>query len=1225
MQEPPTAAQTEAIKPVQQKPQPQAEPKVPQEEIKPVAAETTEIIGQSLTEIKLDEIEEAEETSYEIDTIIEDEEIEDQIEEITGESFDEEFPDTIKEDDSSINELVRFAVMSVEIVNFFSLAESLDKNTLESVKNKVWGITKKAAINASEDFLEISNNIGFISFAHAENNQQSSIFAVQVAAEIFKMVSVLNQQFEATLHNIVKIKIGIAFNDTEGVSKIERSIASGWSIVVSEEIKKHTEGICSYDTIGPLPIGNQMVTFYKLRVEDSVTTGDNFDYDQPGQREETESTQMRQQPSKYTEETGAPPKVEDKEPIPEVATKTLHKDAIVNNLINACHLADSAGKGELISVIGEDGSGKSTVIRQLKASLPQQSFTWMSVRCNFLEQQMPLAALKDMLRNMFNIPNIIYNKEEAQNVIKEAVESILGPNDQLCYIINSLVIGDEISGLTKNHIVNALITIIKGLAEKSPIIFTIEDLDTIDNTSFEVIETLLEAGILDSKVVMIATYHPNLNFVESKPHLVRILKYSQMALKPLTEENIDEVIRNTIQADIILPDNLKQQLINNTNCVPFAIETAFYLMYELGVIMNTENGFVFNEEATQWELPPNIQEILRHRLHKLSQDNPNAFMILQMASALGPKFTTAMFQDLTQGTKQIEEIVQLLNSLGFLLFEDQNTIVFKHHTIWEIVYYVSIPNESRPQFHMQVLNYLEKVQQSGGRMDLAFLAYQSEMAGKRRRSLNYWNLVANQILALGLNTGYSEVMMRYINLLEESDIPNKADLQLNALEGIAKVVHLTDPELAVQAFRKVLPVREQEGNTPRLLELRGFLSLSLEQLGHWDESIAETQKSLDLLNPQTVPLERAMLLCSQLSPMENMGKIGWIMTNCKDNIFPALEKALKEKSIPEGITEEQLFKTLCNAKISFANALITIGHHESFNIFNDLLPEIQRRGLQDIGLKIYLLNAKAHALRGEIQPAEQILTQTREYLTQMPGINLFSLMWGEAAIYLNLENANWENLTNLIEGARIQAKKLNHYPIIALTKAVRGILYQVQGNYKESLEAFNDLINYASQYKISTYALMGWYYLAVSEMQAKNYDKAENITQRALEIARMPDIYNLYSIVTLNRLLGEIYIRKGDIESSGAPLEDGWKIATELQNHAQVAKVASTIGQMYQELMAHTDQNQKEYADKAYEFMSNALNIFNQLGNQHHAKLVEKAIENLKVVCKVNSIELSTG
>lgn len=1149
----------------------------------------------------------------------EEEEVEDFLREI------EESLDDITEP-ASLKQFVRFAVLSVEMFNFSNLAEKLEKTTLTNLKNKVWTSVKNIASNNGEEFIEFSDSIGVISFTHAETKQQSSISAISVAKEVLKLVNILNKQLMSSMNIEVKIKIGIAFNDAKGVSDLERSLAAGGSIVVSEEIKQDTEGICNYLTIGPLPLGNQMVTFFKYvpteEEESSFIEDIPISKEAPSQKTISKKTEYEKKTKPSEGLPTSPPRVEDKEPIPVLETKNLTRDAILSNLMNVCHLITSSGKGEFCSLIAEDGYGKTSIIKTLKSSLSPQSFTWLIARCDSQQQLMPLGAIRSMLRNYLGLPDIVYNREEARAIIKSAVETTVGSNDQLCYLLNSLILGDEVSGLNKNYIVNAIFTLVKAISEKTTVIMVIEDLDTIDNTSFEILDILIENKVLDLKVLIIATFHPKLNFVESKPHLIKMIKYSQMALKPLELESIDKSIQDIIQSPLVLPDILKQQVNNVSNGAPFVIENALLLMYELGVIVNAGDGPAFNPEASQWELPATLQDILLLRLHRFSQVNPNAFILLQLATVLGPKFSPVMLQDISQTGKHFDENLQALITSNLLLQEDPQTITFKHHILWEIMYYAGITNENRPQYHMQVLNYLERIQQAGGRMDLAYLAYQAELAGKRRKALNYWNLVANQVLTLGLNTGYSETMMRYINILEESDIPNKKDLQISALEGIAKSVYVTDPELATQAFSKVIPLREQEQNIPALIELRGYLCLSLEHLGRWDESVVHINKSLAFVKAETMPLERAVLLASQLNSMESMGKIAWITRTCSKEIFPALDNALKNKQIPEGMTEEQLFRVYCNAKISFANALIALGHGQCFAVFGEIMPEIERRGIQDLALKSYLLNAKGHAIRGEIKSCEQMLLQSREYLAQIPGINNFSLLWHEAACYMNLELGNWEVLSGLLDVLRIHAKKMNSYPVIALTKSCQGLLAQIEGKPKESLETFNDLINYASQYKLTTFALIGWYYIAASEIQSRNYDKAESIIKRAIDVAKMPDVYNINSLVSLNRLLGELYIRKGDIESSGAPLEEAWKNATELQNHSQVAKVAVTIGQMYQELIGKTEDSKQEYAEKAYEFFSNSLNIFNQLGNPYQIKRVEKALENLKFVCKVNSVNI---
>lgn len=1119
-----------------------------------------------------------------------------------------------KQEPQTKPELKRFAVLSIEVINYSALLQKLEANVVNNIKERLWSIIDETITKSGEKLSDTSENTCMASFAHSENKLASSMRAMQAAGQILGQASILNEQLQTVLNTELKLKIGVALNDAEGFSQLERSIASAWSVVVSEEIKEDTQEFCEYDTIGPLPIGNQMITYYKYKI--------------PEQPEQLLNEQMNSMPQTQADGEGNIPESHIhtpsslSEPLPNIQTKISDKNTVVNNLMNICSLTDSTTSGQFVSIIGEDGLGKSSSIRELKASLSPQSFIWLIARCNYQEKNMPLSTIKCLLRNFIGLPDIVHNRPEAKNLIKISLETIPGITEQILQVVYSLLLGEQTTGLNKNHVISTIFTIIRGITEKATAIVVIEDLDAIDNTSMEIIESLLEARLLDLKVVFIATFHPNLNFVETKPNLVKYIKYSQMAIPPLPIEQTPNIIQQIIQSQIEIPDTIMNQIMEASNGVPLITENALFLMYELGVIVNTDQGPVFNQEASQWEAPPNIQEILRLRLHRLSQVNPNAFMIMQLAATLGPKFSPGALKDLSMLGKDFEEQMQFLSSLGYFILEDNNTMIFKHNMMWELMYYSATPSEAKAQNHMHVLNYLEQTVQAGGSVDLPYLAFHAENAGKKRKSLNYWNLVANQILALDISSGYSETMLRYIAILDDCNIPNKQELQVNALEGIGKVSHILDPYLAIQTFEKILPIREEEGNTAKILELRGYLSLSLEQQGRWDESIEQINKSLELINPDTMPVQRAVLLTSLISPMENMGKTGWILNTCKNDIFPIIEPLIQNKQIPDGMAEEQLFRVYCNAKISFAKALITSGHHEAFNVFNEIMPEIENRGLQDLGLKAYILQAKWRAIRGEVEFAEKILTQTREYLTQIPGINPFTLLWGEAACQLNLEAGNWEGVKGLLEGLRMQALKLNNYPVIALTMICKGLLQQMEGKSTEALETFSEAVNYASKYKLTTYALMCWYYIAASELQSKNFDKAESIATKALNVAKMPDVYNLSAIITLNRLMGEIYIKKGVLEESGAYLEEAWKVATEVQNHAQVAKVAVVIGQMYQELISYSDENKKENAEKAYEFYSNALNIFQQLGHPLHCKRVEKSIENLKIVCKINSIDI---
>ncbi|MGD9581914.1 MAG: AAA family ATPase, partial [Vampirovibrionia bacterium] len=621
-------------------------------------------------------------------------------------------------------ELTKFAVVSLEIINYSSLLQKLEPHVVNNIKDRLWSIISETVTKCGEKLNNVSENACMISFAHSDNKQNSSIIALQAAAQILINAGILNEQLQTVLNTELKIKMGVAFNDADGFSQIERSIASAWSIVVSEDIKDDTQDLFEFDTIGPLPIGNQMVTYYKCKVSD-----------QPGQ---FLNDQMNSMPNDIPADVSgdhsgsATTKTLSStvNPVPDIKTKICDKTTVVNNLMNACSLADSSKMGQFVSIIAEDGLGKSSSIRELKASLSPQSFIWLVAKCNYQEKNMPLATVKTLLRNFLGLPDIVHNRTEVKNIIKKSLSAIPGINEQVLHVVNALLLNEELSGLNKSHIITSLFSVIRGITEKATVIVVIEDMDAIDNTSMEIIEALLEARLLDNKVVFIATFHPNLNFVEAKPNLVRFIKYSQMAIPPLPVEMTPQIIENIVQTPIELPDTIMNQIIQISNGVPFITENALFLMYELGVIVNTEQGPVFNQEAAQWELPHNIQEILRLRLHRLSQVNPNAFMIMQLAATLGPKFSVGALKDLTMLGKDFDEHMQFLSSLGYFILEDTNMMIFKHNTIWELMYYSATPNEAKAQNHMHILNYLEQTIQAGGSVDLPYLAFHAENAGK---------------------------------------------------------------------------------------------------------------------------------------------------------------------------------------------------------------------------------------------------------------------------------------------------------------------------------------------------------------------------------------------------------------------------------------------------------------------------------------------------------------
>lgn len=1122
-------------------------------------------------------------------------------------------------------ELERFAFMSAEVANYSTLYEKYDKELVSQILEKLWDIADELAKGAQEELYKVSDSKQVIAFAHTENKKASCMQAVSLAADLFNSVKMLNAQLATVIDDEIKVKIGIAFNDSETSSELERSIASAWSIIVSEEVKEETEDAYEYDIVGPLPIGNQMVKFYKYKYVESVPY-------MPMSEELVESEPVSAQPEGMpaADQVASPPpnqtpdkNKEEEKPQP-TEVKRYKRPEIIAMLTEALEKTPQENKGRFISLVAEDGMGKTHFGRMIQQSLEQDKYALVNVKCNYQERMVPLSAAKELARNLFGIPSIVSDPDGVRKVVDDSVKGIMGESPQISQVFSSFILNDENAGIHKEHIINAFLGIFNAFCQSRTLVLLVDDYEYIDSASKEIFEQLFMRNILSLKVLFIATHQPSLDLKVDNSLIFNNINYTAIGIAKLEQNELDSLIQELIGSPIQIPDTVKQDIFNISKGIPLIIENVIYLMYELGVIANGEQGPIYNAEAAaNWKVPENIQRVLQERFQRLSQVNQSAFNILQIASALGPKFSASLLKGITNMDDNFNEIIQFLSSLGYLVFEAPDTLVFKHYSYRDMMYFALIPNENKPQFHTQVLSFLETQVQSGARLDLAMLASHAEIGTKFNKALKYWNIVANRALSYGFNDAYKEIMEHYLELLERVNLQNKDTLRLEAMETMAKTSIDTDPEFAIKTLNDIIIAKEQAQDTIKLIELRGYLSCAYESLGKWDESLEETQKSLDSINSETMPLEYTAVLCSKIAPMEQKGYVGWIVNTCQNRIIPVLQKSLQAYDESCGIPQQELIKLYLNTQIAYAYALGLMGHGEATNLLkNQIIPELEKSGMKDLQMRAQIRLAKIYALHGQVKDAEAILTQTRDFLSKIPGTHPLALLWGDAACQLNMEMGSWQVLQQLIPGVKTQAEELKNYNTMALIKLCESLLIQISGDIEAAEESFGDLMNFSSTNKLANYALISWYFLASQRLSSNSLDKAEEIINNALQIAQKPDINNVNASISLRRLLAEVYIKRGALEQAAAIANEAMTMANNLANKSQIAKISLTLAQLHQTVIQPNNPNNQTEAKEAKAHLNNAKALFEGLGNPAHVKRVDMMLETLKQTCQQMGINI---
>jgi class 3 adenylate cyclase len=154
------------------------------------------------------------------------------------------------------------------------------------------------------------------------------------------------------------------------------------------------------------------------------------------------------------------------------------------------------GKGSIISISGEAGTGKSRLVEAFKDSINLSEIQWLDGHAYAYSQNMPYFPLIDFLNRVFHI-----EEDDAADTVRNKIESgirnLLGNREDVFPYIGSLYSVqysgmEEISPeLWKSCLQKAVHEIISGLAQKMPTVICLEDLHWADPSSVELLQFVM--------------------------------------------------------------------------------------------------------------------------------------------------------------------------------------------------------------------------------------------------------------------------------------------------------------------------------------------------------------------------------------------------------------------------------------------------------------------------------------------------------------------------------------------------------------------------------------------------------------------------------------------------------------------------------------------------------------------------------------------------------------
>ena len=420
-----------------------------------------------------------------------------------------------------------------------------------------------------------------------------------------------------------------------------------------------------------------------------------------------------------------------------------------------------AGHGQIVAAVGEAGAGKSRLMYEFKATIPDgcKVLEAYSVSHGKASAWLPVI---ELLKGYFEIRR----RGRRQSPVREGRgqnawsrpgargDAALHP-EPAGYRGRGCVTGDDGCGIRRRRTLEAVKRIIIRESLKQPLVVIFEDLHWIDAETQELLDLLVDS-VASARILMLVNYRPEYHHEWGNRTC-----YTQLRLDPLGGQSADEMLDALLGGDASL-QSLKRLIIEKTQGNPFFMEEIVRALVEQGVLVR--NGATrLTKPLTEIHVPPTVHGILASRIDALSASEKG---LLQTLAVIGKDFPLNLVRHLTAGPDdRLEPMLKGLQA-GEFIYEQaalgETEYTFKHALTQEVAYN-SVLMERRRLLHERTGEAIEALFKERIDDHLAELAHHYSRSANTRKAVEYLFRAGSQAAA---RFAFSEAVTRLSSALE---------------------------------------------------------------------------------------------------------------------------------------------------------------------------------------------------------------------------------------------------------------------------------------------------------------------------------------------------------------------------------------------------------------------------------------------------------------------------
>ncbi|HUF25835.1 MAG TPA: tetratricopeptide repeat protein [Gemmatimonadaceae bacterium] len=406
-------------------------------------------------------------------------------------------------------------------------------------------------------------------------------------------------------------------------------------------------------------------------------------------------------------------------------------------MLRRCRDRALRGAGQLATVVGEAGMGKSRLLHEFRHELDRDQVEVLRGRCQSYGSGTAYLPFIEALRGMLRLGDI----DDPAGQIVEVLAAVrhVGPElEEFIPLYLSLLSIPSEEYIVPGHLrgeqfrlamQEALAAAFTLSALQRPAVVLLEDWHWADDASHAVLEQLIEVAA-DYPLLLVVTYRPGYGV-----RWAGASQHTPLGLQPLEKESSLAMLMSLLHAEHV-PDDLSSVLHERTGGNPFFLEEICQALLEEGTIQVEQGRVRLTGSADALELPETIQAVIRTRLDRLDRDSRE---ILRLASVVGREFSRSILDRTLSEIGRLPNALQSLKRAGLI---QQTRVVpdaayrFKHVLTQEVAY-GSLLEHQRKDLHGRVGEAIEAVHQHRIEEHLERLAHHFSRAAKWRKAVEY--------------------------------------------------------------------------------------------------------------------------------------------------------------------------------------------------------------------------------------------------------------------------------------------------------------------------------------------------------------------------------------------------------------------------------------------------------------------------------------------------------